>query len=198
MNFLFVADPLDLFKTYKDTTFSMMREAQRRGAGLNHFDGLRMAIGRNQKDIAFGFDRTLGQGHGFGSSGGLVQHGCIGNGHGRQVGDHGLEIDQRLHAALADFGLVRGVGGVPGGVFQNVAQDHARHMGAVVALADEVFENPVLAGDGFELGQRGGFGRGRWQVHGFGARNAARHDRIDQGAARGFANHREHHFFILR
>ncbi|MBO9644265.1 MAG: glutathione synthase [Pseudacidovorax sp.] len=31
MNFLFVADPLDLFKTYKDTTFSMMREAQRRG-----------------------------------------------------------------------------------------------------------------------------------------------------------------------
>ena len=31
MNFLFVADPLDHFKIYKDTTFSMMREAQRRG-----------------------------------------------------------------------------------------------------------------------------------------------------------------------
>ena len=31
MNFLFVADPLDRFQTYKDTTFSMMREAQRRG-----------------------------------------------------------------------------------------------------------------------------------------------------------------------
>lgn len=31
MNILFVADPLELFKTYKDTTFSMMREAQRRG-----------------------------------------------------------------------------------------------------------------------------------------------------------------------
>jgi glutathione synthase len=31
MNFLFVADPLEVFKTYKDTTFSMMREAQRRG-----------------------------------------------------------------------------------------------------------------------------------------------------------------------
>jgi glutathione synthase len=30
-NFLFVADPLDQFKTYKDSTFSMMREAQRRG-----------------------------------------------------------------------------------------------------------------------------------------------------------------------
>jgi glutathione synthase len=30
-NILFVADPLDQFKIYKDTTFSMMREAQRRG-----------------------------------------------------------------------------------------------------------------------------------------------------------------------
>ncbi|VWX58659.1 glutathione synthetase [Burkholderiales bacterium 8X] len=31
MHILFVADPLDQFKIYKDTTFSMMREAQRRG-----------------------------------------------------------------------------------------------------------------------------------------------------------------------
>jgi glutathione synthase len=30
MDILFVADPLEAFKTYKDTTFSMMREAQRR------------------------------------------------------------------------------------------------------------------------------------------------------------------------
>lgn len=31
MQILFVADPLESFKVYKDTTFSMMREAQRRG-----------------------------------------------------------------------------------------------------------------------------------------------------------------------
>lgn len=31
MNLLFVADPLSSFKTYKDTTFAMMRELQRRG-----------------------------------------------------------------------------------------------------------------------------------------------------------------------
>jgi len=31
MNILFIADPLDSFKTYKDTTFAMMREAQKRG-----------------------------------------------------------------------------------------------------------------------------------------------------------------------
>ena len=31
MNILFIADPLESFKIYKDTTFSMMREAQNRG-----------------------------------------------------------------------------------------------------------------------------------------------------------------------
>ena len=31
MNLLFVADPLEAFQIYKDTTFSMLREAQRRG-----------------------------------------------------------------------------------------------------------------------------------------------------------------------
>ena len=31
MNILFVADPLESFQTYKDTTFAMMREAQARG-----------------------------------------------------------------------------------------------------------------------------------------------------------------------
>ena len=31
MNILFIADPLASFKTYKDTTFAMMREAQKRG-----------------------------------------------------------------------------------------------------------------------------------------------------------------------
>ena len=35
MNILFVADPLEHFKIYKDTTFAMMREAQRRGHGIS-------------------------------------------------------------------------------------------------------------------------------------------------------------------
>ncbi|MDO5624970.1 MAG: glutathione synthase [Pseudomonadota bacterium] len=34
MNLLFIVDPLASFKTYKDTTFSMMREAQRRGHAI--------------------------------------------------------------------------------------------------------------------------------------------------------------------
>lgn len=34
MQLLFIADPLASFKTYKDTTFAMMREAARRGHGI--------------------------------------------------------------------------------------------------------------------------------------------------------------------
>ena len=34
MNILFVADPLESFKIHKDTTFAMMREAQRRGHAI--------------------------------------------------------------------------------------------------------------------------------------------------------------------
>ena len=34
MNLLFVADPLESFKTYKDSTFAMMREATRRGHSI--------------------------------------------------------------------------------------------------------------------------------------------------------------------
>ena len=34
MHILFIADPLESFQTYKDTTFSMMREAERRGHGI--------------------------------------------------------------------------------------------------------------------------------------------------------------------
>ncbi len=35
MQLLFIADPLESFKTYKDTTFAMMREAQRRGHAIS-------------------------------------------------------------------------------------------------------------------------------------------------------------------
>lgn len=35
MKLLFVADPLESFKIYKDTTFAMMREAQRRGHSIS-------------------------------------------------------------------------------------------------------------------------------------------------------------------
>jgi hypothetical protein len=173
-------------------------DAQRLGAGLDHFDGLRVRVARHHKHVALGFHRALGQRHGLGGGGGLVQHRRIGDGHAREVAHHGLEVDQRLHAALRDFGLVGRVGGVPGGVFEDVAQDDARRVGAVVALADEALLDLVLARDGLELGQCCRLGGGRWQVHGAAACDGARHDGVDECAARGLANHGQHVGFIRR
>jgi glutathione synthase len=69
MDILFVADPLASFKTYKDTTFAMMREAQRRGHGILACElaGLRwqrggVVEGRMQRIVLNG----KGDGHGDG------------------------------------------------------------------------------------------------------------------------------------
>ena len=47
MKLLFVADPLESFKIYKDTTFAMMREAQRRGHAVSACEpkGIRWQLG---------------------------------------------------------------------------------------------------------------------------------------------------------
>jgi hypothetical protein len=67
---------------------------------------------------------------------------------------------------------------------------------AVVALADEALEHLVLARHGLQLGQRLRLGDRRRQVHGCAARDAARHDAVDQRAARGLADHRQHVRFV--
>ena len=167
-------------------------QAQRLGAGLDDLDGLRMCVAGNHDGVALGLDRSLGQRHGFGGGGGFVEHRRVGDRHAGQVGHHGLEVDQRLHAALRYLGLVGRVGGVPGRVLQDVSQDHARRVGAVVALADEASVDLVFAGNRLEFGQRGGFGGGGRQLHGGAARDAARHDAFDQRVARGLADDGEH------
>ena len=60
-------------------------DAQRLGAGLDHFNGLRMAVAGHDEDVAFGLDAALGQRHGLGGGGGFVQHGGIGHRHAGQV-----------------------------------------------------------------------------------------------------------------
>ena len=172
------------------------RDAQRRSTGLDHLNGLRVAVAAHDEHVALGLDRALGQGHGFGGSRGFVEHGRVGNRHAGQVADHGLEVHQCLHAALRNLGLVGGVGGVPGGVFQNVAQDHARRVRAVIALADVAFKQAVLLRESLEFGQSGRFGDGRGQVHGLRAGDAARHDGFNQGAARGLTDHAQHVLFV--
>lgn len=52
MQILFVADPLESFQTYKDTTFSMMREAQRRGHSIVACEPRQLSWQRGGKVVA--------------------------------------------------------------------------------------------------------------------------------------------------
>lgn len=59
MKLLFVADPLESFKTYKDTTFAMLREAQRRGHVLSACEPKDIRWQRGEKVTAFVRDISL-------------------------------------------------------------------------------------------------------------------------------------------
>jgi glutathione synthase len=59
MKILFVADPLESFKIYKDTTFAMMREAQRRGHTLSACEPKDIMWQRGAPVTAFVRDITL-------------------------------------------------------------------------------------------------------------------------------------------
>jgi glutathione synthase len=59
MHILFIADPLESFKIYKDTTFSMMREAQRRGHTLSVCEPKDIRWQRGEKVTAFVRDIML-------------------------------------------------------------------------------------------------------------------------------------------
>ena len=107
-----------------------------------------------------------------------------------------MEVHQGFHTPLADFRLIRRVGGVPSGVFQDIAQNHRRRVRAVIALADKTFENLVFAGNGFQFGQSGFFAHGRGQIHGLGAADAGRHDGIHQRRTAGLAYDAEHFGFV--
>ena len=59
MQILFVADPLESFKIYKDTTFAMMREAQKRGHTLAVCEPKDLRWQRGEQVTAFVRDITL-------------------------------------------------------------------------------------------------------------------------------------------
>ena len=114
-------------------------------------------------------------GHGLGRGGALVEQRGVGEVHAGEVGDHRLEVEQRLEPALGDLGLVRRVGRVPGRVLQHVAQDDAGGDGVRVAHADQRGQHLVAAGQGAQLGERLGLAAGRR------GRSSGSSSRIDAG-----------------
>ncbi|KWV85365.1 hypothetical protein PFLmoz3_04919 [Pseudomonas fluorescens] len=141
-----------------------------------------MAVHRREERVAaFVLAQALAEGHGFSSGGGFVKQGGVGNRQAGEVADQGLEIQQGFQAALGNLGLIRRVGGVPGRVFQQVAQDRRRRVAVVIALADVGLEQLVLAGDGLDLGQGLGFAQAVFQAEHAGALDAFRDDAGAQG-----------------
>ncbi len=75
-------------------------DAQRLGTGFEHSDGLRVAIRVDDEHVAGLVVEPVAHRHRFGRRGGLVEQRRVGKLHPGQVGDHGLEVHQRLESAL--------------------------------------------------------------------------------------------------
>ena len=103
-------------------------DAERLGAAAQHVDRLREAAIRDEEHALLPRRRLLRlqpveHRHRLGRGGAFVEQRRRRDVHPGQVLDDRLEVEQRLEAALRDFGLVRRVGRVPAGVLEHVAQD---------------------------------------------------------------------------
>jgi hypothetical protein len=132
--------------------------AERLGASAQHGERLWMhlTIDEERSDLVFGVAvrGALGNRHRFGGGGSFVEQRGVGDVEPGQVADHSLEVEQRFQPALADLRLIRGVGRVPRGVFEDVALDYRRQDGAAVALPDQRGEHLVLRGDLADMRER--------------------------------------------
>jgi hypothetical protein len=110
----------------------------RLGAALHHLDRLRVAVlGHEEGGGVAAAVHAFKHHHRLGRGGRLVEQGGIGDLHAGKIDRHVLEVQERLQPPLRNLGLVGGVLRVPGWIFQNVALDHRRRVGAVVPHPDE-------------------------------------------------------------
>ncbi len=115
-------------------------DPERLGAALQHGHGLREDPVRDQEDAAVGRllrRHPMQQRHRLAGRGRLVEQRGSGHGQPGEIGDDGLEVQQRFEAALGDLGLVGRVGCVPARILEHAAANHARGDRVVVAQADE-------------------------------------------------------------
>ena len=174
-------------------------DAQRQGPGLGDRDGLRQGVPVDEEDRLGGALRAAAhEGHRLGDRGGLVEERRAGDGEAGEVADDGLEVDEGLEPALGDLRLVRRVGGVPGGVLQDVALDHRRGHRAVVAEADHRAHQRVEAGQPTQLADHGALRRCGVEAQGPVRTDGAGYGDVDEGVEGGLADHLEHRRHVVR
>ena len=123
-----------------------------------------MGVGVDEENTGWRFRHATREPHGFGGGCGFVEQRAVGNVEAGQVHDHLLIVQQRFEAALADFGLIGRVGGVPAGIFQNVAEDDFWRHRAVVTHADHRGEDVVPLGGFAQIGECRALGHGRAHI----------------------------------
>ncbi len=167
--------------------------ALRRGARSHDGDRLRMALLVHQEDrVGPRLHDGVGHVHRFGGRRGLVEQRCVRDGQRREVGDHRLEIEQRLEPALGDLGLVGRVRRVPARVLEDVPQDHRGRHRVVVAHAEIRTEHLVACGEAAQLGERLALALRRRQVERPAEPDALGDDRVDERVEGRIADGLEH------
>ena len=121
-------------------------DAEWLSAGVDHGGSLRVHIGVDDQTVGLGLHGAVHQCHRLGGGGALVEHRGIRDVQAGELGDHGLEVQQRFQAPLTDLRLVRRVGRVPGRILQDMPTQHGRGERVEVALPDHRYGNRVVAG----------------------------------------------------
>jgi len=157
-----------------------------------HGNGLRVTVAVDEESRGGDTRDPARHRHGFGGGGRLVEERCVGDLEACEIDDHGLEIQQGFEPALADLRLVRRIGGVPGRILEDVASDHRRQEGAVIALADERGHDLVSGCNRANLRQRLRLGQRRTEIERDAPPDCARHRLLDQLVDAGSADDSEH------
>jgi hypothetical protein len=151
-----------------------------------------MGVAINEEHIAAGLRGAVRHGHCLGCGGAFIEQRCAGELKPGQVCNHLLEVQQRFQPALADFGLVGRIGGVPAGVFQDVAQDDLGRDAAIVPHADHRGEQPVAPCDAAQVGQGVALGQGSGKVEWLPCTDVGRDDLVHQVVERPGADGVQH------
>ncbi len=172
-------------------------DAERFRARADDVARLREDVIRDEELRALAAAHPLAQRHRLGGCTRLVQHRRVGDRHPGEIAHHRLEVDERLEPALRYLGLVRRVRRVPRGILEDVAQDDAGRVRAVVALADERAQHAVLRRERGELRERLGLVQRRRQRKRYGTSNRRRHECVDHRRARRKAERRKHRLLVV-
>ena len=132
-------------------------DAERLGAGAHDIQRLWMRRSGERHLGALVAVVAKRDADGFGDRGRLIEQRGRCHRQAGQFGDQGLEIEQHFQPALADLGLIGGVGRIPGRILEQIALDDRRYVDAMIAGADEALQHSIPSHGLRQFGQRFGF-----------------------------------------